>query len=599
MRYIVKYLIIILFCLTACIPGNLQTDDFPGHREGPVMLAVGVRSGGGTGVDVSKAAINPDGISFHWEASDKIALWARNSLGEYTLSGQVFDMLGNAGGEAVFTTTIAGPMPEDIYSYYACSPSPVSVNGTTAVFAIPSRQNGKLSDADIMMGGPVSQGGLGPYVTGSPSSLTMTLKHLVHVLKFYLPDGTDGINGESVRRLRVDMPAGICGTLSVDVTDPAATAAFSGSSSSFVLDLSEPLRSSSESERLYACAAVAPFSYDGTVPMRITLFSDSYKASAEDISISGRDFVAGHATPVKVSISSVKERSVLKFRLDGNFIGEDVRKITLTAPEGCVFGDGGGSTYVYEPGGAVPVGTELEFEFEDESAFRAFAGKTVTVAYDSEHVLAYQNIVPPAAAGKTCIVPMTAPYLLFEDFSGVASFSSNDAYTGGFSTGGKDGYGPFLGGWTGERIGGQAGLSVRLAARRETSARYHSRMDSAPLPQIKSPVDVRVSFDYSMGENHGGILSRQYGMNVYVGYVTSTQMYDNGSTAGTFNYSFNINETSGSYSSITDHDDVLIQDLPAGSQNRISWRAEVENHAGANNNTDWLYLDNVKVQVAQ
>lgn len=431
------------------------------------------------------------------------------------------------------------------------------------------------------------------------STLRVSMKHLIHLLRFYLPEGSEGLNGEKIQRIDVQMPVPVCGGIGYDITAPESTLEITDGSSSLSLNLSRPIGPSTETARDYACAAIAPFTASSDDVMDITLYSESWKASAGTISLDGREFKSGHATAVKLTVNEPQPYYRLIFKLNANNIGEPVKKITFTAPSGCTFSDGGSNVYVYEPGGDIAVGSQIRFQFEDEAAFRAFNGQTVRVAYDSDHVLAYQDVVPSTATGTGSTVSLTAPYLLDEDFSGVSSFSSNDNYTGGFSTGDKDGYGPFLGGWTGERIGGQAGLSVRLAARRETSARYHSRMDSAPLPQIKSPVNIRVSFDYSMGEDHGGIVSKQYGMNVYVGYVTSTKMYDNGSKTGTYNYSFNINETSGSFTSITHHDDVLIQNMPAGSQNRISWRAEVENHAGANNNTDWLYLDNVKVQVAQ
>ena len=42
----------------------------------------------------------------------------------------------------------------------------------------------------------------------------------------------------------------------------------------------------------------------------------------------------------------------------------------------------------------------------------------------------------------------------------------------------------------------------------------------------------------------------------------------------------------------------VLYSVPAGkSVIRISWRTVIEHMAGVNNNTDWLYIDNVFVSV--
>lgn len=573
--------------------------------NGPVTVAVGIGNNGGTGMDITKSAINPDGISFHWEESDNIVLWALNSEGGYALSGQEFNRVGDFGDEAIFTTTLAEPMPDELFTYFACSPVPVSANGRMASFSVPSEQDGTLSGADIMVGCPVQYGPLGKYVPGGAAGMKMNLRHLVHVFKFYLPYGSDGIEGEPVKRIEVSMPEDVCGTLSTDVSDPEATAVLSEGTSSFVLNLTEPLMPSSESGRNYACAAVSPFSYDGSVPMRITLFSDHYLAYADDICISGRSFMPGHATPVRISVKSTQEIYRLCFRLDGNFIGEDVRKITLTAPDGCTFGDDGAKTYIYEPGGAVSVGTELEFVFRSEDGLRAFSGKNVSVVYDSDHILASQTI-PVSIGASTHYVEesMVAPYLLSEDFSSVPSFSSNDAYKTS-STGSMSPY-SFLNGWSGGRIGSSSGNMVRLACRREcglwVEALYDSRMESSPVARIKSPVDLVVSFDYGADNKY---LNRDdnLGQTISVGYVESAEAYESGSDAGKYDESSSIHIPTSEYCNSWEtpyHASLRVPSVPAGQTLRISWKSHMDTKpVFAGNSTAWFYLDNVKVQVAK
>jgi hypothetical protein len=199
---------------------------------------------------------------------------------------------------------------------------------------------------------------------------------------------------------------------------------------------------------------------------------------------------------------------------------------------------------------------------------------------------------------------LNVPYLLYEDFSAVGSFSYDDQYSGGFNSGSKDSH-AFLSGWTGARIGASAGQSIRIACRRETSADYPARVDAAPLNGIiKSPVDLSVEFDYGANNQFGGISiisNPDVGQTCHVGYVTSTQGYKSGATNGTFEdgNSFYVKEYSGSYTSTPNTAQYTIHNVPAGGIFRLTIRTEIEHQAGTNNTTAWLYIDNVKIKIAK
>ena len=180
-------------------------------------------------------------------------------------------------------------------------------------------------------------------------------------------------------------------------------------------------------------------------------------------------------------------------------------------------------------------------------------------------------------------------------------FSSNDAYTGGFNSGAKDPY-AFLNGWAGARCGAKTGVGVRIACRRETSADYDARMESAPLAcKIKKAVTLRVSFDYGSGGSYTTLIGKAVGQTVYVGYITTTSNYKSNSTEGTYPLSFHIDAADcdgndGGYSSTSNSYSKTFS-APVTDILRISWRTEIDHKAGTNNNTDWLYVDNVKVVV--
>lgn len=593
-----------MFCFVAaicgvvsCNMGSYCPDAAPGGE--PVTLGFGIADGSAT-----KTSINDDGKSVSWSGGDKVRLWAVNSGGTTVMDGHPFTMLGSFGNEAIFTAQFANPMPEDTYTYYACYPAPLSSDGDILKFSLPANQNGKASGGtDIMISGPVEHGALKPLGNDSSSDFKMALKHMVHILKFYLPEGSNGLKGEGVRKIKVEMDENVVGTMSVDRTDPSKTPSLTDGGSTIVLSMDEPLTPSYGGTRNYAFASICPTPFDDGARMKVTLFSDSWIGTVAPFNVAGRDFKAGHTTSVRLNVLTVDPYYTLNFRFSGNNLGENIQKITFTVDDASLhLGDEGGSSYTFNPGRDIAIGETVTFSYTDVNTYLAFSGRKMTMTYESEHVRSSESFtLPNLESFRSYTYGMTVPYLLFEDFSTVGSFSSFDGYSSGFNTGDKDPV-SFLNGWTGARIGGQTGTSIRIAPRRETSARYHSRVDSAPLNgSIIKSVNVKVTFDYGMAEQHGGIGSKQYPMLFWVGYVRKAQGYSGNSTTGTFGDENVINETDGSWTYLPNRMNVEMQ-LPAVDSdnpvNRISIRAEVENHAGTNNNTNWLYIDNVKVVVA-
>ena len=82
---------------------------------------------------------------------------------------------------------------------------------------------------------------------------------------------------------------------------------------------------------------------------------------------------------------------------------------------------------------------------------------------------------------------------------------------------------------------------------------------------------------------------------VHVGFIKVANNYKSGDDDGSFTTYFEVNETTGSYTNINH---TYSYDLTAvGAPLRLSWRTVPETNWGANNNTRWLYLDNIKVKI--
>lgn len=556
-----------------------------------------------TGEASTRTMMNPDGLTASWEKGDRIAVWAKNSAGEYTLNNTQFSVYGADGARAFFTATIDASMPEDRYTYFATYPVPESVSLTKATFTIPSIQDGKVSGgADIMIANPLLHGPLDEVQELSDyTKLGMSMEHILHQFRLYLPEGEDKLGGEAIVKMVLTFPKPVAGKLVADFTDTEAAAEFSGEEKSITLLLSEPLVNSTSSERKYAMAAFFPSSFEASESINIKIYTETKIANAYPVNLEGRTFAAGHSTPVRLSFSDIQEYGRLRFTVSSNNLGENANAVRLTAPQGCTWGDGS-MVYEYRPGHEITTGETFEIPFENLDTFRTFSGKDVTVTFDTEHVDATQTVrVPDLTTLNFAEISAGLPYLLYEDFSGVESFNSGDNYA--TSNAGSKSPKSFLNGWTGGRVGAEAGMCIRIACRRETSKGYDARVDSAPIISLKKSTDIKVSYDYGVNNKYGGIAiitDGNVGQNVHIGYVTDTKGYSSGDDSGTFesDNTFYAKEYTGSYTSTPNSDTRIIHSAPTGVL-RITWRSAAEYQAGTTNTTCWLYLDNIKVQIAK
>ena len=74
-------------------------------------------------------------------------------------------------------------------------------------------------------------------------------------------------------------------------------------------------------------------------------------------------------------------------------------------------------------------------------------------------------------------------------------------------------------------------------------------------------------------------------------------MYKRQDDTGVYPASYTSDETGGSYLNVNKQYSVTLDNVSAPL--RLSWRTTPENKVGLNNNTCWLYIDNIKVKIAK
>ena len=552
---------------------------------------------------------------FVWNDGDKIAVWAKSPDGSYALDNQAFRLMAVASdkSEAYFTATLQSPMAEGTYSYYMTYPLPESMGGMTATFTVPSVQDGTASDGvDIIVAEPISGPALEPVKEAAPivsdDVLNVRMRHLLHFLRFYIPEGNN-LLGEPVKRIEVTMPQAVAGKVSVDVTD-ASTVSFGEGVNGLTLELRNPIDESADGTEVAVAGIFPPrMAYSAGDRITVDAYSEN-KCASVSFSLAGRDFAAGHTTKVPLKMTEAKPIEYeLKFMLASNNLGEDVQDIRITLPDDAVWPGLSSSELRIDSGndGLVRIGDTYVFRTKDKAFFKGLSSKRLAVTYESESSVVSETVtLGDFSSSIRGECELNCPYLFFEDFSWVEGFNSNDEY--GWSSPGsfsphlfapytidaENPWSPEKGGWSAARAGAQAGTAIRIACRRETRlANYSARADSPFLSGLKDgkTVNLDITYDYSMGREG----TPKIAQTVYFGYITTSKNPSSGDETGTFPESFKINETTGSYTNINHTANTLLRGV--GAPLRLSWRTMPDKDWGANNNTCWLYIDNIKVKI--
>lgn len=502
---IVPFLLAMIPALSACQEGL--------ENQQSVPCEVGLYAGGTS----TRTHMLPNGLSAEWSAGDELAVWARNSAGDYVFSNQTFHTYGIDCQRGFFTSTLAEAMPEGTYTYYCTYPVPVSVSGTSVTFNLPAQQDGKVrGGADIMIADPVQHGAL----TAVPepedhSGMQMHMNRMMHQFRFYIPAENTVIGDEKLTQIMLTFPSDVAGKVTLDMTDLTVEPQLTESTASMKLVLDQPLGISA-SEPQYACLAIAPRQFAEGEVLQLKAYTDEKIAFFDPIDLCARNFQAGHSTPVKLNVREMVDfAGMLVFTVSENNLGEDPNVITLTAPAGCNFGDGGTNVYRYEPGRKIKVGEKIVFRFEEDvDAYMAFSGQPISVTYDSDNALMSETVTMPSITqhGKT-EAALTVPYLLFEDFScvyaegesyGNNSYSSSEREQPGSSLDGCMSHT----GWNAARYWTQ-GNSIRINTRYQCvsvsllgykltyASSHHGRLDTPQLSGLKpgKTVDLRMTFD--------------------------------------------------------------------------------------------------------
>lgn len=599
----------------------------------------------------TRTSINSDGITTSWDKNDRVALWADLKIGAnffHRMYNKLeFDLYYRDRSSAMFTTTMAEIMPGDAtttYKYYATYPVPKSVFENLATFSLPTQQDGKIGNgAAIMVAEPDEAIPLRALTgaIGTPTSslinenhLRLKMRHMMHALKFYVPSNKWAFDeGEKIERIVFTMPQSIAGDVTLDYTNPDFAVNTTNGVNEITLNLAEPIGPSESAAKLdFAAASIIPsgHSFLDSDQIVVKMYTKN-QAAINYISLAGRKQMrAGHITPIGLDCSDARYQYVLRFLWGGNNLGEYVNYIRFYNSSG---------SQIYEiPNVTTFVNQgyhDIDFSFLPEDVLHVFtdlAGDPITVEYESEHAIVTDSFTMPAVNGSgSNEVTLTVPYLFFEDFSTTTSSTSyNDNPGTGSTNTGKTEAADLTesyswpryywtdttndsGIWSGARCGLEAGKAVRICARNECAvgwpASYYGRLDSPNMGNLKSgkTVKLRIQFNYSL--NRVGSRTSNHNHYLAVGTHTTAGLINASSGTGSWvsspltgvtinaNVASGLAGSGGSFDVINNSVDKTVDGCTQST--RIVWEVYVDAQSDDGYYNNWVYLDNIKVQIAE
>lgn len=584
----------------------------------PAAQTIEVAIGSGPRLDITtqsatRTTLDEEGTQVKWQTGDQLALWAVNSASQRVIEAATFSLYHyNASyNSASFRGSIPA-LAEDTYSYYAVSPVPAATDGLQVSYDIPAVQDGTFhGEWDVMVAKPVTGEALREHdrkdangISDNSDIVNLQFAHKIHVLKITLPKND---LGEPITEIELTFPTAVTGRLTVDASNPEADATLSGGSETLTLRFAEP---KDAGDVVYAM--IAPVTLEEGEQISILAIGESSESESRTFAPASADrtFAAGHTTPINYNVPGLGRMFTrLNFRLDeagANTLGEEIDSFTVTAPEGWVFEDGTRSrTFdVTGTGDYLIRFREYPNQTAETSGFQ--------VTYDSEHALLTETFTLPAVTPETLnqVAAFRVPYLFEEDFSGIYGYSDHDnaghGWTSDTTTGAIDLGSQNLAGWSGARTGAQANTSIRVCCRAQsvfggsTLYRYHGRLDSAPLANLKAgtTANVRVTFNYGGGRSGNSKFSPL----AACGYTT-TQGVINSQEDRNQNWYISgaqVIPDLGVNDSFTSLPYTMEYTIPSCSnQHRLSWEVNSTGEASTTNANLWLYLDNIRVSIAQ
>lgn len=558
----IVFLLVVAIALFAC-EDAFEKGDTP-LLNGEAVAISCTQLGDGT-----RTTIDPDDMATtRWCSGDQLYVWATADQGAtYALAAEPFTLyyFGVSYSDAVFTASI-NPLETNTYTYYGAYPKPLSVNGTEVTYEILAEQTGAYDGVnDVMVATPLVTDALQSM---TPPAGSISFTHLTHAIRIRIPEDKNLLQ-DSIGKLVVTFPQAVVGNITFDVADTDIAPTFSNGSNVVTLNFDTPV-----GEGDYVWMFVNPSYISGEISFE-AYSVDGYKATTITTQLD-KQLAAGRVTPIALTVPTELIYTEITLSITANNLGEDLEKITFTAPSGTTF-RGDQQTIVFEPN----EDDEYTVAYYPSLYASSFVSSGIDISYESASAIKKVNLsLSSITEGEANILTAQVPYLLDENFSSISASSSTETSTSSLAG---------LTGWTaGNRCEWWAGYCVALRSYSNMFGPYDSRMNSLPMGDcgLKSEATVTLKINF----NSDWVKNKSSSMGLIVGRASSTGIDDTISNSSTLTLSTN---SSASYTNVVTPRSVEVSNFT--STQFIAWKTSGAN--GSYFNYDPVYIDDVKVQI--
>ena len=603
-----KKIYFVAFCVMGLLLGGCSQIGDNGERVEVAQTELSV----GLPIGINRTAIDDEGKA-SWTEGDTFALWAENNTGIMKMDGAKFSMMyyWHSLQSAVFTAT-ANVLEEGNYTYYAVAPMPETYSNGKASYTIPASQQGDSFNGayDIMVAEPTEAEALS---ADKVNNLALDFHHKMHTLKMVVPEGKNPFS-EAIKQIVFTFPNNVVGGASVSILDPESATTINPTGNTLTINTPNGFNVGD-----VAWGVILPVAISGEVSYYAVSMSGQL-TQTRTFSLN-KECKEGHITPLQLTIPEPIPPTILRFTVSKNNLGESLQSITIL--------DGNGSVVKTFASNSSNVYDWVENGLYENGTIKNYAGKTFTVRYESAHAIVENKVQIPSAVTKQGVtnIAINVPYLFYEDFTNIhTNFEKDDERVSNLMEANGmllNDY-MYVSGWNGAHIKGVAGQSVRVNVRHQStggSTRSNGRLDSPSMKNLKSGANVKLKVEFDMGAyaNSGysskngifcvaGIHSNDEG-NVLSGVVETTFFSsvsnDAGRVAGEFS---SVCLQTGILSSNYNNDS-FGSTFPTysytanncSSATRLCWFpcSEQNNWTSVTNAHYYLYIDNVRVSIAQ
>uniref|UniRef100_UPI0040567B3C fimbrillin family protein n=1 Tax=Alistipes sp. TaxID=1872444 RepID=UPI0040567B3C len=566
----------------------------------------------GLPVEVSRTTMDSEGKA-SWAVGDTFALWAEDETGAFALDGAKFNMMyyWHSFQSAVFTSS-AKPIAEGAYTYYAVSPMPQSISNRKATYTIPAEQRGDSFNGayDIMVAAPLEADAV---ESGKVNTLNLDFHHKMHILKMSIPSDKNTLL-HPVSRLVFTFPTSVTGEIQVDPVNPSNSVEVTAGSNQLTVNIPNGYK---DGDNLLSM--IIP----GNISGDVSYYAESVVGQLTSLRTftMTKDCLEGHITPLSITIPEPIPPTILRFSIGKNYLGENVQKITIY--------DNNGSTVATFNANSNNVYDLTEYVLFEEGVFKNYGGLTFSVQFESEHaIMKKQFSLPANIVGHqvNTISPVDVPYLFAEDFSSIhTSFEKDDERVSNLMSADGMLLNEYMSvsGWNGAHIKGVAGQSVRVNVRHQSTfgvTRSNGRLDTPALKNLKAGANAKLKVEFDMG----GYVNSGYGSNNDVFCIAGIHSNSESSvlngvvnTKAFGNVGNDTDRVSGQFSSVCWNktipsnysNDSFASTFPTysftasgcSSTTRICWIpcCSQTTVVTANNAHYYLYIDNIRISIAQ